>query len=352
MKSSSVQRGKVWTLAACLLTAAMLLIVAGCRKEGGGSSTAGGGEGAASSSGAAGGVVPKQKDKYVVGFAQMENDGPWRIAETTSMKGEAAKRAGKFDLRVTDARGSTSQQVNDTEDLVSQGVDAIFLAPREATGFEGTLQAAREAKIPVILVDRETKGAAGTDFVTVLKSDFVEQGRRAGEWLAKQTNGKANIVELAGTSGASVTLDRGKGFRDAIAAHPDMKIIATQVGEFNRAKAQNVMQNIIQSMGKQITAVYAHNDEMALGAISALKGANIKPGTDVLIVSVDGQKSALQAILDGNMNATVESNPRFGPLAFDTLQRFFAGEKLPPVIKLEDRFFDKTNAAQFLNEAY
>jgi ribose transport system substrate-binding protein len=159
-------------------------------------------------------------------------------------------------------------------------------------------------------------------------------------------------VELSGTSGASVTADRAKGFADEIAKHPEMKIIQTQTGDFNRAKARDVMQNIIQARGKEITAVYAHNDEMALGAIQALEAANMKPGTDVLIISVDGQKSALQAIIDGKMNVTIESNPRFGPLAFATLEKYLNGEKLPPIVGIEDRIFDKTNAAQFLNEAY
>ena len=254
-----------------------------------------------------GGTSGGQNGKMVVGFSQMENDGPWRIAETNSMKSEAAKRADKFELVVTDAQGQTSKQVSDVEDLVSRGVSAIFLAPREKNGLEPAMQAAKEANIPIILVDREAAGTPGVDFVTVLKSDFVEQGRRAAEWLAKQTNGKANIVELSGTSGASVSQDRQQGFADEIKKHPDMKIIVSQTGNFNRAEGQKVMQNIIQSMGKQITAVYAHNDEMAIGAIQALKAAGMKPGKDVLIVSVDGEKAALQAIIDGDMNATVES---------------------------------------------
>jgi galactofuranose transport system substrate-binding protein len=317
-----------------IVTLAMaVLALASCKKESGG--TQGG-----------------ENGKMVVGFSQMENDGPWRIAETNSMKGEAVKRADKFGLVVTDAQGQTSKQVSDVEDLVSRGVSAIFLAPREKNGLEPAMQAAKEAKIPIILVDREAAGTPGVDFVTVLKSDFVEQGRRAAEWLAQQTNGKASIVELSGTTGASVSQDRQQGFADEIKKHPDMKIIVSQTGNFNRAEGQKVMQNIIQSMGKQITAVYAHNDEMAIGAIQALKAAGMKPGKDVLIVSVDGEKAALQAIIDGDMNATVESNPRFGPLAFDTLQKFLNGEKLPPKIILPDRFFDSNNAKQFLDEAY
>ncbi|HEX8459651.1 MAG TPA: ABC transporter substrate-binding protein [Pyrinomonadaceae bacterium] len=332
---------KSLTLLVALLVACALVLLGGCRKEGGSGgsgSTAGGGGGGAG--------------KKVIGFSQMEMDGPWRIAETDSIKSEAAKRPERYDLRVTVAQGDTAKQAANVEDLVAQRVDAIFLAPREKEGFEQSLQAAKDAGIPVILVDREANGTAGQDFVTVLKSDFIQQGRRAAEWLAKASNGKANIVELRGTSGASVTVDRGQGFREELAKHPEMKIIHEQTAEFNRAKARDVMSNIIQARGKEITAVYAHNDEMALGAIQALEAAGMKPGTDVLIVSIDGQKSALQAIIDGRMNVTIESNPRFGPLAFSTLEKFWAGEKLPPVIGVEDRLFDKTNAAQFLGEAY
>jgi ribose transport system substrate-binding protein len=290
--------------------------------------------------------------KMKIGFSQMEENNPWRIAETNSMRDEAKKRGDKFELVVTNAQGQTSKQVSDVEDLIAQRVDAIFLAPREFEGLGSALQRAREAKIPVFLIDREAAGTAGQDFVAFLGSNFVEQGKRAGDWLVKQTNGKAGIVELTGTAGASVARDRSQGFRDAIKNSPEMKILASQTGNFSRAEGQKVMENIIQAHGKEITAVYAHNDEMALGAIQALKAAGMNPGKDVLIVSVDGEKAALEAIARGEMNITVESNPRFGPLAFETLEKFLKKESIPPKIILEDRFFDSSNAAQFVNEAY
>ncbi len=325
-----------------VLILAVILAVAlgGCNRKPAGSTTAGENGGTTGSS------------KKTVAFAQMENTGPWRIAESNSMKAEAAKRAANYDLAYTDAQGQTAKQVSDVEDLIAKKVSAIFLAPREAEGFSSTFQAAKAAKIPVILIDREATGTAGTDFVTVIKSDFVKEGQRAGEWLAKNTNGKAGIVELKGTTGSSVANDRSKGFMDEIAKNPEMKIIASQDGNFTRAEGQKVMENIIQAKGKTITAVYAHNDEMALGAIAALKAANMNPGKDVIVVSVDGQKSALQAIIAGEMNATVECNPRFGPIAFDTLEKYLKGEQLPAQIINEDRFFDASNAAQFVNEAY
>jgi ribose transport system substrate-binding protein len=289
-------------------------------------------------------------DKYVVGFSQMESNNPWRIAETRSLKDEAGRRG--VELVVTDAQGQTAKQVSDVEDLIARRVKVILLAPREFDGLAPALQAAREAKIPVVLVDREAAGTAGTDYVTFLGSDFVEQGRRAAEWLAAATDGKAQIVELTGTPGSSVAADRAKGFREALATHPGMQIVASQTGDFNRAQGEKVVQNLAQSFGPRVTAVYAHNDEMALGAIQALKAAGRKPGTDVIVVSIDGQRAALEAILAGELGATVESNPRFGPLAFDMIEKLRKGDTVPRKVILTDRLFDKSNAQQFLSDAY
>ncbi|MDT5157550.1 MAG: galactofuranose transport system substrate-binding protein [Acidobacteriota bacterium] len=322
-----------------LAFALLALCLSGCRKQEGGT------VGTNGTSSAPGGK------KMRVGFSQTETDGPWRIAETKSMQDEAARRG--YELVFTNARGDTATQVSNLEDLIAQRVDAIFLAPRESKGFDGPLQAAKQAGIPVFLIDRELEGPhAGDDYVTFIGSNFIEEGKRAGEWLAKQTSGKAGIVELLGTAGSSVANDRHQGFADAIKAYPDMKIITAQDGNFTRAQGQKVMESLIQAHGKSITAVYTHNDEMALGAIQALRSANMNPGKDVLVVSVDGQKSALEAIIKGDMNATVECNPRFGPVAFDTLEKFKRGDKIPPKIINEDRFFDKPNAEQHVGEAF
>jgi ribose transport system substrate-binding protein len=328
-----IKSGKLGVVSIIAVVLMLALLVAGCAKKGS--------RGDAQGSG-----------KRKIGFSQMEENNPWRIAETNSMRDEAKKRGDKFELVVTNAQGQISKQVSDVEDLIAQRVDAIFLAPREFEGLGSALQRAKQANIPVFLIDREAAGTAGQDFVAFLGSNFVEQGKRAGDWLVKQTNGKAGIVELTGTAGASVARDRSQGFKDAIKSSPDMKILASQTGNFSRAEGQKVMENIIQAHGKEITAVYAHNDEMALGAIQALKAAGMNPGKDVLIVSVDGEKAALEAITRGEMNITVESNPRFGPLAFDTLEKFLRKESIPPKIILEDRFFDSSNAAQFVGEAY
>jgi len=315
------------SLLAGVLPVLVLASMAGCRKADGGNS-----------------------GKWTVGFSQMGHDNPWRMAQTASLKAEAAKRG--YDIVVTDAQDQTAKQVADVEDLIARRVNVILLAPREYEGLAPALQAAKDANIPVILVDREAEGTAGEDFVTFLGSNFVEQGRRAAEWLVKETGGTAGIVELTGTPGSSVAADRAKGFRDVIAQHPGMKILATQTGEFSRANGQRVMQNLAQSLGKQITAVYAHNDEMALGALEALRSAGLNPGTGVKVVSIDGERAALEAIQRGELGATVESNPRFGPIAFETIEQVRKGQPVPPKKLITDRFFDRSNAAQFVADAY
>jgi ABC-type sugar transport system substrate-binding protein len=283
------------------------------------------------------------------GFAQTENNNPWRIAQTESMRNAADENG--VEIVITDAQSNTPKQVSDIQDMVAQGADVLFIPPREEQGLEPALQSAREAGVPVFLVDREANAEICEDYIGFMGSNFIEQGERAAEWLVEAKNGKAKVAELQGTVGASVTADRGEGFKSVIDENAGMEIIASQSGNFNRAEGQNVMEQILGG-NPDLDAVYAHNDEMAIGAIQALKDAGRKPGEDVTVVSVDGTRDALQAIIDGDLGATVETNPRFGPLAFDTAKRFLSGEQVPTKITVQDRLFDESNAAQFIDSAY
>jgi len=280
----------------------------------------------------------------------MDTAGAWRVAETASMRAAAA--ADGYELIVTSAEDQTAKQVSDVEDLIARRVQALFIAPREFEGLEPVFEAAGHAQVPVFLIDREAEGTAGVDYVSFLGSDFLEQGRRAARWLAEHTGGVASIFELTGTPGSSVARDRSQGFHEAIARHPGMHLFASQTGMFSRSAAQNVLANVLQARGAEINAVYSHNDEMALGAIRALQAYGRAPGSDVTLVSIDGERAALEAILHGELGATVESNPRFGPVAFAALKRHRAGEPVPPRIVLPDRLFDASNAADFLSAAY
>jgi simple sugar transport system substrate-binding protein len=221
------------------------------------------------------------------------------------------------------------------------------------TGWDGILKEVKAAKIPVVLVDRGVTVSDPSLFATLIASDFVAEGRMAGEWLVKKSGGKAGIIQLEGTTGAAPANDRKKGFEAAIAGSPDMKVLASQTGDFKRSDGKNVMEALIKAHGAAITAVYAHNDDMAIGAIQALEAAGRQPGKDVTVVSIDGMGFAFEAIKEGKLNCTVECNPLLGPMAFDAVAKALKGEELPKQLVQEDRLFDETNApAELPNRKY
>ncbi|WP_206184958.1 ABC transporter substrate-binding protein [Thermoactinospora rubra] len=292
-----------------------------------------------------------KKDTYRVAFSQNASNNPWRLAETESMKAEAGKLGHQ--LTITDAQNSQAKQIQDIRSLIAQKPDALFIAPITEQLANVVVDAAK-ADIPVFLLDRAVDtniAKPGEHYVTVIRSDFVQEGLRAAVALARATGGRANIVELEGTTGSSPAIDRKKGFDEAIKQCPGMKIVASQDADFTRAKGQQVMETLLQS-NPDVNAVYAHNDEMAIGAISAIKAAGKTPGKDVVVVSIDGSRDALQAVSRGELYATVECNPRFGPAAFKTMQEYAEGKPVPTVLVNQDRFFDQSNAKQFIEEAY
>ncbi|GGO26621.1 ABC transporter substrate-binding protein [Deinococcus humi] len=298
--------------------------------------------------------LPKlaQKTVYKVGFAQTESNNPWRIAQTKSMQDEA-KRLG-HQLVYTDAAGSAAKQVSDVDSMIAQRVDAIFLAPREEKPLAAAVKKARAAGIPVILLDRNVDqklAKAGSDYVTFIGSDFIEEGRRVGNWLAKNKKGEARIIQLLGTTGSSPANDRRKGFEDAIKGKADMRILASQTGDFARDKGRQVMETLLQA-NPTVNVVYAHNDEMAIGAIAALEAAGKKPGKDVMVLSIDGGREIVKLLVDGKVNYVVECNPKFGPKAFETLKDYAAGKTIPAKIINPDREFTSANAKSLLDSAY
>ena len=289
----------------------------------------------------------EKKDKIVVGFSQIGAENPWRTAETKSIRDEATKRG--VDMKFSDAQGKQEAQVQAIRSFITQHVDAIILAPKVETGWESVLKDAKRAKIPVILVDRGIKVSDDSLYTTLIASDFVAEGRMAGEWLAKKMNGKANIAELQGTPGAAPAIDRQKGFAQAIAAFPDMKIIKSQTGDFDTGKGKQAMEAFLKAEGKNINAVYAHNDAMALGAIQAIEEAGLKPGVDITIVSIDGIKDAFSAMVDGKLNCTVECSPLLGPAAFDAIEAVLGGKTIEKNTITKDGMFDQSQAAAVIS---
>ena len=284
----------------------------------------------------------------VVGFAQVGAESSWRTAETQSVKDEAARRS--VTLKFSDAQGKQENQIKAVRGFIAQGVDAIILAPVVETGWEPVLREAKRAKIPVVLVDRGITVSDDSLYATLIASDFVAEGRVAAEWLAKKTGGKASIIELQGTPGAAPAIDRKKGFEAGISQFPGMKIIASQSGDFRRSGGKEVMEALLKKYGNEVNAVYAHNDDMALGAIQAIEEAGKTPGTDVIVVSIDGVKGAFEAIVANKLNCTVECSPLLGPLAFEAADKALAGEKLPKRTIVQDKSFDQSTAKDVIAE--
>ncbi|MEU5778116.1 ABC transporter substrate-binding protein [Streptomyces venezuelae] len=285
-----------------------------------------------------------------VGFSQSEKEAnPFRIAETASIKAEAEKRGVK--LLTANAQSQFSKQISDVQDLIAKGADLLVIAPLNSDGWEPVLRAAGAKHIPIVTIDRKINATACKDYVSFIGSDFVEQGKRAADRMIETTGGKGKIAILLGAAGNNVTTERTKGFQDRIKEKaPDLEVVFKQTGEFAREKGQQVTEQLIQSK-PDITGIYAENDEMGLGAVNALKGAGKKAG-DVKIVTIDGTKGAVRGIVDGWIDGVIESNPRFGPLAFKTLDTFTKGEKVSQDIVIKDSAYTKDNAKSDLNKAY
>lgn len=324
-----MKRGQSWWVVVGL---ALAMCLTGCEKKEAKSPSGDGG----SASGAG--------KRIRVGFSQIGAESAWRTANTESIKSEAAKRG--IDLQFADAQQKQENQIKALRSFIAQKVDVIAFSPVVETGWEPVLREIKAAGIPVVLSDRAVDTKDESLYVTFIGSDFVEEGRRAANWLVKATGGKANIAELVGTPGSAPAIDRFKGFREVISKYPEMKIIKSQTGDFTRAKGKEVMESFLKSPeGKSITALYAHNDDMALGAIQAIEEAGIKPGKDILIVSIDGVRGAFEAMVAGKLNCTVECNPLIGPQLFDAVEAIMAGKPLPKRIVTEEGVFEQSQAA-------
>lgn len=318
--------------ASVALTLLMAAIV-GCERDG---ATTGGGA-----------TTGPSGEQLTVGFAQIGAESAWRTANSQSIQDEAKQRG--IDLRFHDAQGKQESQIAAVRGFIAQKVDVILLAPVVETGFEPVLKEAKAANIPVILSDRRVATDDESLYATFIGSDFVEEGRRAATWLAEKTGGKATIAELQGTTGSAPANDRQKGFEEVIAKHPGMKIVLSQTGKFERAEGKKVMEAFLKTpQGKDITALYAHNDDMAIGAIQAIEEAGRKPGSDILIVSIDGVRAAFEAMAAGKINCVVECNPLIGPQIFDAVEKVVAGETLPKHIEVEEGVFTQEQAKEAL----
>jgi simple sugar transport system substrate-binding protein len=291
---------------------------------------------------------PDGKKDYrslVVGFAQVGAESEWRTGNTQSIK-ETAESLG-VELIFVDGQQEQANQIKAIRTFIAQQVDVIGVSPVYETGWESVFQEAKDAGIPIILVDRRADVPEDL-YATHLGSDFVEEGRNAARVMAKLLNGKGNIVELTGTIGSAPTIDRYSGFRDVIAEYPDIHIIASQTGDFTRARGKETMAVLLDKHGDKIDALYSHNDDMAIGAIKAIENYGLTPGQDIKIVSIDAIRDAFQAMVDGKLNATVECNPLLGPKFFELALKVANGEAVPKWIPSMETIYYPENAKEIL----
>lgn len=293
----------------------------------------------------ASGAERKTYQDLVVGYAQIGAESEWRTGNTASIK-ETAEQLG-VELKFSDGQQKQENQIRAIRSFIAMKVDVIGISPVVETGWEPVFREVQAAGIPLILVDR--RAAVPDDlYVTYLGSDFVEEGRNAARVMAQVVDGKANIVELVGTVGSAPANDRYKGFREILKNYPDMQIIDSLSGDFTRAKGKEVMEEFLRRHGKTITAVYAHNDDMAIGAIKAIEDYGLRPGVDIKIVSIDSIRDAFTAMIEGKLNATVECNPLLGPQFYELALQVVNGQAVPKWVPSKESIFFPDDAAALL----
>ncbi|HEY0811791.1 MAG TPA: ABC transporter substrate-binding protein [Pseudonocardia sp.] len=306
--------------------------------------------GSGSGSGGAGGSGSSADQPLTLGFAQVGAESGWRTANTKSIQDSAA--AAGVNLKFSDGQQKQENQIKAIRSYIQQKVDVIAFSPVVTTGWDTVLQEAKRANIPVILTDRAVDSPDTSLYKTFLGSDFVAEGKKAGDWLVQQEKGKTeplSIVQLEGTTGSAPAIDRTKGFADAITAAPNMKVVASQTGDFTRSGGKQVMEAFLKSQPK-IDVVYAQNDDMGLGAIEAIQAAGKVPGKDIQIITVDATHDGMQALADGKINYIVECSPLLGEQLMDLAKKVKAGQPVPARVLTQETTFDQAAAQKALPE--
>ncbi|HYP73123.1 MAG TPA: ABC transporter substrate-binding protein [Microbacterium sp.] len=317
---------------------ALLIGLAGCA----------GGGGTTSTDGAAAGGEGKELSELVVGFAQVGAESGWRTANTKDI--QASFEEAGIELKFSDAQQKQENQIKAIRSYIQQGVDYIAFSPVVETGWDAVLGEAKAAGIPVILTDRAVDSEDTSLYVSFLGSDFIEEGKKAGLWVLdqyKDTTEAVNIVQLEGTTGAAPAIDRAEGFADVIRQNSNLKVIASQTGDFTRAGGKQVMEAMLKA-NPDIDLVYAHNDDMGLGAIEAIEAAGLVPGQDIKIVTVDAVHDGMQALADGKINFIVECSPLLGKQLVDIVKTLNDGGTVEQRIITDETTFTQEQAIEAL----
>jgi galactofuranose transport system substrate-binding protein len=283
-----------------------------------------------------------------VGFSQVGAESGWRTANTASII-DAARTAG-VDLRFSDAQQKQENQIAAIRSFIAQRVDVIAFSPVVESGWDTVLGEAKSAGIPVILTDRAIDSPDKSLYRTFIGSDFVAEGRKAGQWLLEtHASGSSivHIIELQGTVGSAPANDRRQGFAEIIQANGKFQVVASQTGSFTRAGGKQAMEALLQAH-RDIDVLYAHNDDMALGAIEAIEAKGLTPGKDIKIVSVDAVRDGMRALAEGRINFIVECSPLLGPQLMELVQKVHAGLAVPERVVTQETTFTPEQAKEAL----
>ncbi len=300
-------------------------------------------------------VNPKVTKPIVLGFSQLGSESTWREANTASIK-EAAKEAN-ITLIMTNADQDQHKQFEAIRSFIRRGVDIIAIAPVVQTGWEEILQEAKAADIPVIIIDRSLNVSDSSLYVTFIGSNFYEEGVKASKYMIdrmRHHTGTIRIAELQGTVSSTPSINRGLGFRKMIESNPRFQITQSKPGNFTQSGGKEAMREFLQEPRSQWPQVlFAHNDDMAIGAIEAIQEVGLKPGSDIIIISVDGTRRAFEQMVQGHINAVVECNPLLGPLVMQAAKEIMSGRTLPKrMITPEDIFTQELADRELANRKY
>ena len=283
----------------------------------------------------------------VIGFSQADGDSAWRNANSASIKAAAALHG--ITLKFADGAQTQAGQIAALRSFIAQKVDLIAFSPVADTGWDAVLREAKAAGIPVILASRAIVAGETDLYAAFIGSDFAEQGRRAGRWLAGRAASTPavsfNILELQGTAGSPAALARSKGFAQAIAAHSKLKVLRSQSAGLSRAQGRQATAALMQAGSGNIHVVYTHSDEMAMGAIDAIEESGLRPGRDVLVISIGGSRGAFEAMAAGKLNVAVECSPLLGPQLMQLARDVVAGRRVPKWVTTAETVFPAEAAA-------
>ncbi|HKH09390.1 MAG TPA: ABC transporter substrate-binding protein [Agromyces sp.] len=312
---------------------AMLVALAGCASGGAGGGAAEG---------------PKPLDELVVGFSQVGSESGWRTANTKDI--QAAFEDAGIELKFSDAQQKQENQIKAIRSYIQQQVDVIAFSPVVETGWDAVLNEAKAAGIPVVLTDRAVDSTDDTLYESFLGSDFIEEGEKAGQWVLDEyadATEPVEIIQLEGTTGAAPAIDRAEGFANVIADNPNLEVVASQTGDFTRAGGKQVTEALLKS-NPGVDLIYAHNDDMGLGAIEAIEAAGLVPGVDIKIVTVDAVKDGMQALADGKINYIVECSPLLGKQLIEIVKQINDGDTPEKRIITEETTFTQEQAIEAL----